>query len=74
MELRTGVYIILHFFGVSTVISGTKHASVGLIENAPRYGTYEHRSSKDQYMDPCKACKFIHKLRNAEVNYTHNSY
>lgn len=58
MELRTGIYFILQIFGVSLVTCDKKHASVGLIENAPKYGTFPHKSSNDQYMDPCKACKF----------------
>jgi hypothetical protein len=57
MELQKGIYFILHFFGITFINCETKIASIGLLDDAPKYGTYPHKSSNDQYMDPCKACK-----------------
>ena len=60
MELQKGIYLILHFFGITFINCDTsKVATVGLIEEAPKYGTYPHKSSNDNYMDPCKACKIF---------------
>ena len=60
MELRTAIYFILQCFGVSVINCHiNKPASVGLLENAPKYGAFPYKSSNDHYMDPCKACKLI---------------
>lgn len=58
MEYRTGIYFILQIFGFS-IVACEKRASVGNIDNAPKYGTYPHKCSNDQFMDPCKACKYL---------------
>lgn len=69
MQIRTGIYLILTIFGVSFVTCDTKHASVGLIEDAPKYGTYPHKSSTDEYMDPCKAYSFWGDIAMSEEEY-----
>ena len=55
MLQRTWIYL---FFQTFVCVYGDKHATVGLLENAPKYGTYPHKTSDDIYMDPCKACKY----------------
>lgn len=44
-------------------------ASVGLIDNAPKYGTFPHKTSNDQYMDPCKAYGFWGDIALSEQEY-----
>ncbi|XP_053392429.1 tolloid-like protein 1 isoform X5 [Mercenaria mercenaria] len=69
MELLIGIYIFLQGFGVSFINCDIKRASVGLIENAPKYGTYPHKSSNDHYMDPCKAYSFWGDIAMSEEEY-----
>ena len=54
MPRKTWILLLLQ--GVVCVYC-ERRAKVGLIENAPSYGTYPHKTSNDIYMDPCKACK-----------------
>lgn len=50
---------LLLFAGISVINCDIQFAAVGLIEDAPKYGTYPHKISNDHYMDPCKACKLF---------------
>lgn len=58
MELRTDLCLFIsNIVALLLCANGERHAHVGLLETAPEYGTYPHKSSSDIYMDPCKACK-----------------
>ena len=51
----TWIYLVFQTF---VCVYGYKRATVGLLENAPKYGVYPHKTSDDIYMNPCKACKY----------------
>ena len=55
MSQRTWIYLVFQTF---VCVYGYKRATVGLLENAPKYGVYPHKTSDDIYMNPCKACKY----------------
>lgn len=69
MELTRGVYVLFSYITTLMLfVNCERHARVRLVENAPEYGTYPHKTSNDIYMDPCKACKFFHTVIISKLN------
>ncbi|XP_052268222.1 bone morphogenetic protein 1 homolog [Dreissena polymorpha] len=70
MEVRTGCKLLIWQFSTYWIyVICDSTARSGLIENAPKYGTYPHKTSNDIYMDPCKAYGFIGDIALSEEEY-----
>lgn len=60
MKLKSISHIVISQLLTLVLCVYSEHrAHVGLVETAPEYGTYPHKTSRDLYMDPCKARKSL---------------
>lgn len=67
------IWIFILFQGFICVCCEHR-AKVGLLENAPKYGTYPHKTSDDIYMDPCKAYAFSGDIALSEEEFKEYKY